>query len=760
MKKIPKFLLIILASISLIILLVFLVAPPLAKWYLEGHAKELSGRKITVDKIAVNPFTAGITIKQLTVFEKNDADAFFSFEDLFLNIAFWKTVSGAFTIEEVSVSGAKLAVVQDLKGFNFDDLMERFLPEDTLNTDSTAEEPFHYVVRNLSLKECELSYTDKTVNMAMSFIHLNGACPIMAWNNPNHHYSFDFDVKSGGKVNGVFDMNIESLAYSTRYEVSKLNLSFLLPIITDIMKVSSFEGYLSCKQYVKGNMNEPQAIALSGDFIVNDVMLTDDVKQPLIGVGNVNVIIDSVNLKSDLYNFSGINIKKPFIKFELYTTGNNITNLLYSTSTEPASVAKDTMAASPTSSVEENMFTMIAAYARELAANYTFTNYKADKISLTEGTLIFNDFTLTREFRYLLENLIIEADKVNSANKSLTFAAASTLNHSGKLTGELKMDPANFQNMEFNYEIRDLLISDFNPYSNYYTAYPFDGVCFYLSKNSIKDRKLKSENRFEIKRMVVGKKEKNSTAMKLPVKLAVALLRDKDGNVLIEIPIEGDLDDPKYRLGRVIWQVFKNIIGKAVAAPGKLLAKRTGTNERDLQGLEWSPLQTETDPLILKSLDAIAKVLEATPDMNVQLIREYNIQLEKEELALQEAKKKYLISLGQISAAAGLSQEEKMKIKLVNTNDTLFVSYLNEQVKEIATNQSPTDKSLLFIGNALVEEKLKQIFSDRDSAVTNYLIGVKGVDSKRFHITNPQEEKKIAPGTHSRCEIGFGVIEE
>ena len=83
--------------------------------------------------------------------------------------------------------------------------------------------------------------------------------------------------------------------------------------------------------------------------------------------------------------------------------------------------------------------------------------------------------------------------------------------------------------------------------------------------------------------------------MSLPVKLAVALLKDRDGVIDLNLPVTGSLDDPKFKLGPIIWKVFVNILEKAVTAPFALLGSLFGGGP-DLQFVDFQPGAAELDP--------------------------------------------------------------------------------------------------------------------------------------------------------------------
>jgi Domain of Unknown Function (DUF748) len=379
---------------------------------------------------------------------------------------------------------------------------------------------------------------------------------------------------------------------------------------------------------------------------------------------------------------------------------------------------------------------------------------------LRQGTFVFNDYTLHSKFNYLLEDLVVKAEKVNSSNENIVFKAASRLNTSGIMNGDIAVNPNGFRDMDIRYTINELKVSDFNPYSNYYVAHPFtSGVCFYTSTSSVKDRYLISSHNLQIKDIEVGKKEKNNTAYNLPIRFAVALLRDKNGDVNLELPIEGNLDDPKYKIGKVIWQVLKNLISKAVAAPGKLLAKKSGGDEKLMEGINWKPLQTDLDESQKKSLDIMVNGLATTPEMKLELVKVYNFQKELDELALRESKKKFLFFHRKIASEEEEDEEGSKAVDAVHPQDSLFIAYVEEHSQTQNSMLSIFDKSKRLVGNERLQSKLNHIFEKRMEVVQNYLFKEKQADPIRIRIGQPKELKEVSYESLSRMVSNFYVEE-
>ncbi len=743
------------ALIGALFLISYIILPLVAQWYIERNSEALTGRQIRMHDLDFNILAGSVTVEKLEVLEKDKKKNFFQAEEIYLNMALYQLFIGRFTLTEVSVRQLQVSVIQRGVEFNFDDLMTRFMAEDSTQTPTSSQDPVEYRIENLSLTGATFSYVNQDVNSEVKIIQFNGSCPLISWDDPKEIYEFSFLFDKGGRGKGKFELDISTLSYRTDYVLDSMNIGIFYPYVTDFMRAGSLSGLFTSHQEVAGNFNTPTAVATRGFLKMNDFSLTDPKQDRLVALKEMEIVIDSMDVGREIYDFRYISMDKPFLKVELFEEGNNFSKLMKETPAEGAGISSDSLSKA---AAYGNVFALMAAYVREMSRLYAFSDYRADSLVLRGGTLIFNDYTLHNRFNYLLENLMVKTDHVSSANANIKVDASSTLNTSGRLKGELLVDPKGFNNMDIAYSITDLKVSDFNPYSDYYVAHPFtDGICTYVSKSSVKNQYLKSDHILDIKSIKVGKKTKNKTAYNIPVRLAVALLRDKNGDIHLELPIEGNLNDPKYRIGKIIWQVFRNLISKAIASPGKLLASKAGVEEKLLDGFDWKLLQAELTQAQLESLDALAKSLETTPEMKVELIKVYNNPREFDELALREGKKKFLFFSRRIKTEDAIAPEESAIVETVHPNDSAFHTYLNQQVNSQGDLVSVYEKSKRLTGKEKIQQQLMAIYQKRSELVQAYLTTAKGLDPTRITIVDSAEKPAFPYAADSRITFRFFV---
>ena len=125
---------------------------------------------------------------------------------------------------------------------------------------------------------------------------------------------------------------------------------------------------------------------------------------------------------------------------------------------------------------------------------------------------------------------------------------------------------------------------------------------------------------FRIDQLTLGEATSSPDAVKLPVRLAVSLLKDRDGLILLDIPVEGRTDDPEFRFGAVLWDAVLNVIARVVASPLTLLAALPGgAGEEDLSLVEFAPGSAQLDVRAMRRIKLLAQSLAQRPGLSLGL---------------------------------------------------------------------------------------------------------------------------------------------
>lgn len=152
----------------------------------------------------------------------------------------------------------------------------------------------------------------------------------------------------------------------------------------------------------------------------------------------------------------------------------------------------------------------------------------------------------------------------------------------------------------------------------------------------LQDRKLDTSNVVTLDQFFLGAKTDSPDATKLPVGLALALLRDTEGKIVIDLPVKGSLDDPNFKIGRVVVRVLVNILTKAATSPFSLLGAAFGGGGDELGWQDFPAGVAALDESGVKKLETVAKALNARPALSLDIVGAYDPSADRD--ALQRAR--------------------------------------------------------------------------------------------------------------------------
>ena len=173
-------------------------------------------------------------------------------------------------------------------------------------------------------------------------------------------------------------------------------------------------------------------------------------------------------------------------------------------------------------------------------------------------------------------------------------------------------------------DAKEIELNPFTPYSAKYVGYGIErGKLSLHVKYKLEKRKLSAENNIVLNQLTFGEKIESPTAIKAPVLLAVALLKDRNGVIDVDLPISGSLDDPQFSVGGIVLRIIVNIITRAVTAPFTLLASAFGgggMSGEELSYIEFVPGRATLDQRDREKVATLAKALSNRPALNLEII--------------------------------------------------------------------------------------------------------------------------------------------
>jgi len=219
--------------------------------------------------------------------------------------------------------------------------------------------------------------------------------------------------------------------------------------------------------------------------------------------------------------------------------------------------------------------------------------------------------------------------------------------------------------VDLNVGFKDIELSPITPYSSKFLGYPITkGKLTFDVSYLIDKRKLNSENKVLIDQLIFGEKVESPQAIKAPVTLAATLLTDRQGQINLDLPVSGSLDDPKFKVWSVIWQIIVNLITKAVTSPFALLSSLTGGGE-ELSFIEFDYGSAVISDEEKKKISMIGKALNERP--NIKLDIEGYVDTNQDKDALKKAELERRIKAQKIKKTASRDEQQAVVENVVLT---------------------------------------------------------------------------------------------
>ncbi|MBS1569807.1 MAG: DUF748 domain-containing protein [Bacteroidetes bacterium] len=687
--------------------------PWLLKRYIEKHSVEWINRKVSIDRITLNPFTFTYAVDGVKCFEPGSNDLFVSWRSISVRSDLWAGFkNNHWQFRDLRIRDPYFHIVQRGGHFNFSDLLELGGP-DTAAATAPDTSSVRFSMENIQLTGGRVAYASDVLKAPISISGLNANCTRITSESARMDFNLHFEIDGGGEVGGTFKIDTQRSLYAVNADLLSFSLAPLLPYLQDFMHTTSLQGKLDLGLQLEDSWADTAALAASGNVALREFAVSDGTGAHLIGMKHGMVVLDTLNARNHVFKISRVNVDGLSTRFQQWADGSNTwTKALKLDSTETDS-AGAVLAASPA-----NIFVMLADYVRMLGQEFVANQYTADSLSVVNSSVQFEDFTPEKPFRYTLDQLAINSSRITTAAGTADFAASARLNGRGELRSTFKFDPKNFKNVEAEMEVKDLSLPDLDPYSRWYAAYPLtSGTLAYNGITTIRDGKIDSKNHMQADNLQFGKKtEVHDTGIYiLPLRLGAALLKDVHGKIDLDIPVEGDLNDPTFKPWPIVWKVLKNLVVKAAAAPVNLVAGMLGNkDDANAEEVRFPQLGAAMGKEQRSALDALATLLKQKPELNAALVPVTEMQQESEAWAAKTMKMEFLGLHSPMAAADSLRMEG------LSLRDSGFAAFLSGKVPGTA-GTSEVQRCVQAVGADRARQAAGTMETMRQQAVASFL---------------------------------------
>ena len=572
-----------------------LVAPPIVRLQLEHVLTEQLGREVTVDRVRINPFALSAAVRGFALKSRDGSGNDFAFDELYLDVAASSLFRLAPVVESVRLAKPYVRVVRNEdKSYSFQDIIDRFASRPPSPPGPTPRFAFY----NILLTDGSIEFDDRPNKARQIVSDLQIGIPFIS--SLPSQIDISVQPRLAAKVNGApMELLGETKPFedarqtTLRIDIDELPLAKYSEYIPASMHLRIESGTLTTRLGLALSMQNERlhTLTLSGTAALKNFAALRTDRTPLLALGALSVDIGALDFVNRRAAIKSVRVESPRVDIVRHKDEQfNFAGLV----PEPTQ-ADDAEPGPP-------------------------FGFSVEEIALSRGAVrVLDETTPAQPFRLVLDNLSLSIAGLGNAPEDK--AAIRLACDAGKarlaIAGTLAIAPELFVDAKAN--VKDVDLVQFTPYTGKYVGYAVQKGKLSLKVSYLIDkRKVSADNDVYLDQLTFGDRVESPTATSLPVLFAVALLKDKDGVIDMDLHVSGSLDDPHFDLRGAFARELESEVGQAVTSPFALIGAASGAGE-ELAYVEFAPGSSTLDAAGAQKLGVLAKALNQRPALKLEV---------------------------------------------------------------------------------------------------------------------------------------------
>lgn len=548
------------------------------------------------------------------------------------------------------------------------------------------------------------------LNVNLQNISENLASPVTA----------KINMKSSQKLNLALNGKItpEPLSIEADIKLNDANLPRYFVYAKNYLDASLKSGELNAELDVKYAADA----SVSGKANIANIELADGSGDKVFAFKNLK--LSKISFAKNFLNLERVTLSAPFLKTHLNKEREfNLGRLVKKSESENAQKAD----AKQTASKNEKPVEAAKQQKKEREFDFAIKN-----ILVENGDVDFSDASLFMPFATKITKLEGVLMDIDSTRPTMgTFEGVVGKSGFSKIGLKLlPYDPKKSTEVKFSFKDIDLV--DVTPYSGQFLGYKIEKGKLNLTLNyDVKDSKLNGSNVVNLDTLTLGEKVESKDAVNLPLSLAISILSDQNNQINIDLPVEGDLNDPDFKYGGIVWAAVKKLFADITLAPFRFLGSALGLSSQDLNTIDFMPANAE---LIVSEQAKIAdfiKLTTAKPKMKLSITPAY--------------------SDVDITALKNAKLNEKIGQTIAQTGSDYAGALASLAPKEKSSDEKALREAALN-GIEIKKEQLLELASARAQAIKAALAQA-GLAEDRMVVKKP-EKTDVKQGEYSSVMMG------
>ncbi|MGF6398552.1 uncharacterized protein involved in outer membrane biogenesis [Pseudomonas frederiksbergensis] len=472
---------------------------------------------------------------------------------------------------------------------------------------TAPSKPWQVLLKDVQLRDYQVHLADRKAQpeVALEVGPLNlDLQNFDSLNGSPFDLKLDTGVGKQGKIIADGVVNLAPISAKLNVQTKDIDLRVAQSYINPFIRLELRSGMLGSDLAVDLKSTEPLAFSVTGKAQVDQLHTLDTLKTRDF-LKWQQLVLEGLNYQhGDSLSIDKVNLFQPYARFMINddrTT--NVDDLLIP---QPAdSGATTTTAAKPAAGKEKPLGIHIGG------------------IAINDGSANFADFSLTPNFATAIQQLNGKIGTIDSRQaKPASVDIKGKVDRYAPVTIKGSVNPFDpMASLDIATSFKRVELTTLTPYSGKFAGYRIRKGRLNLDLHyKITNGQLLAENKVVVEQLQLGEKVDSPDAVSLPLKLAIALLKDVDGKISIELPVSGDLNNPQFSVMPIIWQTLRNLIVKAAAAPFKMIGGLvSGGGSEDLGSVAFAPGSSDLSKDAEAALVKLSQALKERPALRLEI---------------------------------------------------------------------------------------------------------------------------------------------
>lgn len=469
---------------------------------------------------------------------------------------------------------------------------------------STPSKPWQVLLRDVQLRNYQVHLADRThkepVALEVGPLNLD-LQNFDSLNQSPFTLKLDTGVGKQGKLQAAGEVNLAPVSSKLKVVTRDIDLRIAQTYLSPFIRLELRSGMLDSDLAVDLKSTAPLAFSLVGKAQVNQLHTLDTIKsRDFVKWQQLN--LDGLEYRhGDALSIAKVNLQQPYARFMI--------NEDRTTSVDDLLIPQP--AGSPQTSAKTS-----SSSAKPLGIHI-------GEIAINDGSANFADFSLTPNFATAIQQLNGRIGTIdNRQPKPANVDIKGKVDRYAPVTIKGALNPFDpMASLDIATSFKRVELTTLTPYSGKFAGYRIRKGRLNLDLHYLITKgQLKAENKLVLEQLQLGEKVDSPDAVDLPIRLAVALLKDTEGKISIELPISGDLNNPQFSVMPIVWQTLRNLVMRAAQAPFKFIGGLvSGGDSQDLGSVAFAPGSSDLSSDAKGALDKLVSALKARPELRLEI---------------------------------------------------------------------------------------------------------------------------------------------